>query len=180
VIGVGALLLAVAQFLPLFHTHVSTRVASLGSESVGSSHAYVVLALAALAVILGWGVILTGSRFALVLVGIVGAATLVVALGHDLSHARDQGIKILGLNDYAEAHNVVGSGLYVEILGALLLLMAVVGGFLFAGPALHEVAKTRPPRTHRPPRTPRARRGGAGGPRRRSRAETIGRRYDEE
>jgi len=154
-IGAGALLLLVSQFLPLFHTHVPTTTASVGSGSVGGNHAYGVIPVAILAALLGWAVYEAGNRFALLLVGVLGVAVLAIALGHDLSDSRAHGLRLVS-GHYETATNVIGIGLYVEILGALLLLVATVLGLLFGAPS---GATTWVPRRDRPRRD---RRPGAG------------------
>jgi hypothetical protein len=169
-IGAGALLLAVSQFLPLFHTHVPTMEASVGSGSVGNDHSYGVLPLAALAVLLGLGVYVARSRFALALVGLLGVAALAIALGADLSDARSHGLRLIA-GRYETGTNVVGFGLYVEIAGALLLFLAAGFGFLLGEPAPGDAAANR---QARPPGRPGQ--GGQSGPRRRSRSEVIARR----
>jgi hypothetical protein len=145
-IGAGALLLVVSQFLPLFHTHVTSTSVSVGSGSVGADHAYGVLGPAILAALLGVAIYESGNRFALLLVGLLGVAALAIALGHDLSDARDHGLRNVA-GHYEMATNQIAVGLYVEILGALLLLIAAVFGFLFGAPG---TAAGRTPRRDRP------------------------------
>ena len=153
----GALLLALAQFLALYHTHVTSTAATVGSGSVGSSHAWGVLLIGLLAACLGGALRLSPNRFSLLLVGLLGVIALAIALTHDLPDARSHGLGLIG-SHYEGARNVVAVGLYVEIAGALLLLFATAMGFLLGGEALTPVPRhPRPPRRQR--RGPRDTRG---------------------
>ena len=153
--GAGALLLALTQFLPLYHTHVATTRAPIGSATVGADHAYGVLVLAVAALVLAaalaagaaGGAVAGAGRFALALIGLLGLAALAVGLGHDLSDAHAHGLARIN-GHYTMAHNVIAAGFYLEIAGALVLLAAAVLGFLLGGVSL--------------PRSRRATRAGAG------------------
>ncbi len=155
----GALLLVLAQFLALYHTKVTGTAATVGSASVGSDHAYGVLLIGLLAAMFGASLWVSGSRFSLLLVGLLGAISLLIALGHDLSDARGHGLSHVGAS-YDAVRNVVALGLYVEIAGALVLLFAAALGFLMGGEALAPLPRvSRPPkrgrrdtRGRRPPR----------------------------
>jgi hypothetical protein len=171
-IAASAAVLALAQFLPLFHAHVPTLRAAVASSSVGADHSYGVLALAALALVLGWGVYAARSRFALALTGLLGVAGLAIALGNDLSDARAQGLRLVG-GHYLTATNAVAFGLYVEIAGALGLLLGAGLGFLFGEPPVG-AAGVGASGSDQPPRG--SGRGGPAAPRRRARSEVIRRR----
>jgi hypothetical protein len=150
----AAVLLALAQFLPLFHTHVSSTAAAVGSGTVGGAHAWGVLLVALLAAFLGGSVLAGSGRFGLLLVGLLGAIVLLIALSHDLPDAHAHGLRLVA-GRYDTATNVIGIGLYVEIAGALLLMLTAAVGFLFGGEAMTPAPRPAP------------------GPRRRSRAEPI-------
>lgn len=128
----GAVLLIGAQFMSLYHTHANTP-AVVGSGSVGSAHAWTPIPIALIAVLLGGAVVVSRNRSSLVGVGVLGLASLVIALTRDLSAARSRGTESLG-GHYVPVSNTVAPGLYVEIAGALLLLIACVGGFLLWAP----------------------------------------------
>ena len=129
--GAGALVLGLAQFLPLYHTHVPSLRASVGSSSVGADHAYGVLIIAVLALALALIVRIRSLRYAVWLLGVLGLVGLIIALGHDLPDAHAQGLKLVGVH-YETATNVLGVGLLVELLGALLLIAASLAGILLA------------------------------------------------
>ncbi len=142
----GALLLVVAQFLPLFHTHVTSQAAAVGSGSVGGAHAWGVLLIALLAGFLGGSLLVNGSRFALLLVGLLGVIALVISLTRDLPDAHAHGLRLVA-GHYDTATNVIAIGLYVEIAGALLLMFAAAAGFLLGRDELSAVP--RPPKDTR-------------------------------
>ncbi|HET9073440.1 MAG TPA: hypothetical protein VFN48_02590 [Solirubrobacteraceae bacterium] len=129
--GAGALLLTGAQFLPLYHTHVPSLRASVGSSSVGADHAYGVLIIALMALALAVIVRVRALRYAVWLLGVLGVVSLIIALGHDLVAAHAHGLKLVG-DHYETATNVLGAGLYVELLGALVLISACLAGILLA------------------------------------------------
>ena len=145
----GAVLLVASQFLDLYHTKVLGTATTVAASSVGSNHAWGVLLLGILAAFFGVALALSGSRFGLLLVGLLGAISLVIALGHDLSAARSHGLSHVGAS-YDAVRNVVAIGLYVEIAGALVLVFTAVLGFLLGGEAL-----TPLPRVSRPQKRPR-------------------------
>lgn len=162
--GTGALVLALSQALPLFHTFTSARGLPVGSETVGAAHAYGVLVLAVLGLLLAAGVLISGSRAALLLIGVVAVAALAVCLGHDLPAARSHGFGLLA-GHYQTAINVVGVGLYVELAGALALLGASGLGFLLGGDALAPAGPRSPGPLRRSTRGARAGSSRRAGPR---------------
>jgi hypothetical protein len=129
----GAVLLAVSQFLPLFHTHVAGVQGAVASGSVGASHGYALLPMAALALVLGFGVWRAQSRPALLAIGVLGLAGIVITLAHDLSAAHARGLRLVS-GHYAQAANQAALGFYAETLGAMVLLLTCVCGFILIGP----------------------------------------------
>jgi len=127
----GSLLLVVSQFMSLFHTHITARRGPIAAASVGSEHAWAILPIAALAAFMAWGAWAAGSRPALLAEGLLGAAGMVIALAHDLSVAHRSGLRTVA-GHYVLAANTPAAGLYVEVAGALLLLLACLAGFLLS------------------------------------------------
>jgi hypothetical protein len=128
----GALVLAVSQFLNLYGTHIRSRHLLVATATTGSQHAYALLPVAAVAAVLAYGVWRVASRPALLGLGLLGLAALLIALLHDLPYAHRQGLWRLG-GQYVLAINRPEIGLYAETAGALLLLLTFVCGFVALG-----------------------------------------------
>jgi hypothetical protein len=90
--------------------------------------------IAVCAVILAIAVWRAGSRPALAGIGLLGVVALLIALLGDLSDATASGL-ILTSSRYIEAKSTPSAGFFIEILGALLLIVACVWGFLLTEPA---------------------------------------------
>ena len=133
----GALLLAVAEFMTLFEVHSSAASAALQTVSAGSHHSYAMIPIALLAVFLTYGVWLTGSRVALLALAVLG----VIALVGDLPDAQTTGLlrssEASGTGSgLANATSSPAIGLYLETLGGVLLLIAGGLGLLALGDGL--------------------------------------------
>jgi hypothetical protein len=128
----GALVLAVSQFLHLFGTHIQARHVVVATQTVGSEHAYALLPIAVVSALLAYGVWRVGSRPALLGIGILGLASLLIALLHDLPNSHRQGLRSFQ-GHYVLAINRPEIGLYVETAGALILLLTFVCGFVLLG-----------------------------------------------
>ena len=122
---VGAALLLVAEFTALYILHVSSYGAQPSSVSAGSHNAYAFVPIAVLAAALA----LAGARgsvaalWALVALGVI--AVLIAMVG-DLPDTRARGIT----HGLAFASTTAGTGLYLETLGAVLLVGAGGAGLL--------------------------------------------------
>ena len=132
--GAAAILLIIAQALPLYATHVPVFRASVASRTVGADEAYGVVPIALLALGLGW-LCWRGAarRWVLLLIALLGLACLGITLGRGLVDARASGLRLVA-GHYVTAQNTVSAGLYAELLGALLLFGAVAVGLLFGEP----------------------------------------------
>jgi hypothetical protein len=128
----GALLLAISQFMTLAATRVAGNRVPVESITVGSDHAYALLPVALVAAALAYGVWSAGSRPALLAIGLLGAVSLVIALARDLPDAHSRGFR-LSAGHLVAAANSISAGLYVETAGALILLITCVCGFLLLG-----------------------------------------------
>lgn len=129
----GALVLAVSQFLNLFGTHIRARHVVVATDTVGSEHGYALLPVALVVVLLAYGVWRLLSRPALLGIGVLGLAALLITLLHDLPYAHKQGLRSFQ-GHYVLAVNRPEVGLYMETAGALLLLLTFVCGFVLLGP----------------------------------------------
>jgi hypothetical protein len=149
----GGGLLVLSQFLPLYHTHVAGVLPPVASGTVGGAHGWAVLPLGLLAIVFGVVASRAGSRPALLAVGLLGVAGLVIALGHDLSDAHARGLRYVG-GAYAVAANKAAYGFFLESAGALVLLVACVCGFLMLGPPARERPDAERPEAGRRPPAP--------------------------
>jgi hypothetical protein len=130
----GALLLIVAEFTPLFTIHTSASTAAVRSVSTGSHHSYALIPIALLVALLAYGVWTAGSRPALLAIGILGVISLLIALLGDLPDAHASGLLGSAASHFTAASATPSAGLYMETLGAVLLLITSVCGFLLIGP----------------------------------------------
>lgn len=126
---IGALLLVAAEFSTLYQVHLSTKAAPIQSVTAGSHNSYAMLPIAALAAAFGLGVWRTGSRLMLLALGVLGVIALLIPLVHDLPDAHAVG---LAYNNSVSASTTPNVGLYMETLGAILLLATGGLGFLVA------------------------------------------------
>lgn len=130
----GALLLLVAEFTTLYQVHVSTSSTPISSVSGGSNHSYAMIPIALLAAGLAIGVARTGSRPALLAIGLIGIVALLIALLGDLPDSQATGLAGSAATHYVTATSTPKAGLYMETLGAVLLIASCGLGFLMLGP----------------------------------------------
>jgi hypothetical protein len=128
----GALLLAVAEFTALFQIHAAAHGIPVRSVSAGSHHTYAMALIAAVAAALALAVWRGSSRPALLAVGILGLAALAIALVNDLPDASATGL-LRDSGHYVNASSTPSAGFYLETLGAVVLLVTSVWGFLLVG-----------------------------------------------
>lgn len=122
---VGAALLIAADFSTLVQIKVITVVKERLTGHDQHSWAMAVLGLAALP--LAWGAARRHARPAMLGLVLIGVAALLIALIGDLPDTRETGV--IGQR-YEEAAAQAGAGFYLETGGALLLLVAGVGGLV--------------------------------------------------
>jgi hypothetical protein len=139
----GALLLLVAEFTTLFEVRTKASGAPLHTVTTGSHHSYALVPVALLAAALAYGVWRVGSRPALLALGLLGVLALLIALVGDLPDAHATGLLRGPGGTYVTASSTPSAGMYMETLGAVLLLIACVCGFVLLGPP------PRPPRRAR-------------------------------
>jgi hypothetical protein len=115
----GALVLIVAEFTTLYSVDVAGRyVVAIQTEAAGAHNAYAMVPLGALAALLALVAYRTESRAALVAVGALGVVAVLIAMVGDLPDAHAHGLT----RHYQQARNSPGPGLYLETLGAVLLI----------------------------------------------------------
>jgi hypothetical protein len=126
----GALLLVAAEFATLYQAHIATKSIPIESVTVGSHNSYALIPIALLAAVFGFALRRSGTRLLLVGIGLLGLVALLIALLHDLPDAH-----AVGLADHnsVNATTTAGVGLYLETLGAILLIAAGGLGLALAG-----------------------------------------------
>ncbi len=128
----GAVLLLVAEFTTLFEVHTAQATATVRSVGTGSHHGYALVPIALLAAAFGCAVWAAASRPALVAIGALGVLALVIALLGDLPDTNASGL-VLSASHYTTANSTPSAGFYMETLGAVVLLITSVSGFLLIG-----------------------------------------------
>lgn len=135
---VGAVLLLVAEFLPLFEVRTSARHSAVTTVGSASHHAYALLPIAVLAALLAWLWWRSPSRLAVLALAVLGAASLVIALGRDLPDAQSNGLERSG-GTYVTAAASPRAGLYLETAGGLVLLISSAAGLLLVPQRFEQV-----------------------------------------
>jgi hypothetical protein len=130
----GALLVLVAQFTTLYSLHSATRSAVVKSVGTGANHAWAPVPLALVAAALAYAVYRHGSRAALAGLVALGVATLLIAVIGDLPDAHSSGLIGSSASGYVQATASPSAGLYMETLGATVLLVAGGVGLLMLVP----------------------------------------------
>jgi len=138
----GALLIVVSQFTALYHLHSTTSSEAIKTVGTGGNHAWAPIPLAIVAVALAYAVYRHGNRAALLGLAALGSATLLIALLGDLADAHSSGLIGSGAGGYIQATSTPSAGLYMETLGAVVLMVTGGVGFLLLGP--HAQSASRP------------------------------------
>jgi hypothetical protein len=117
----GALLLLAAEFTTLYTVNVAGQsVVAIKTESAGAHNAYAMVPIALLAALLAVVAHRGQSRAALVALAALGVLSLLIAVIGDLPDTHAHGLT----RQYVLASATAGPGLYLETLGAVLLLLA--------------------------------------------------------
>ena len=124
----GAVLLTVAEFLPLYEIRAITAVPEGGRTSTGAHHGYALLVVGIAMLPMAVGAVRGGSRPAAFALLALSASALFVALAIDLPDLNETGL-IGRTYDQAEARPRVG--FFIETLGATLALLGSIGTVLF-------------------------------------------------
>lgn len=136
----GAGLLLAAEFTTLFTVHVSTSGAPIKTVRTGAHHSYALIPIAVLAAVLAYGGFRDGSGPPLLAVGALGVAALLIALLGDLPDAQAAGLVGSSATHYSDAISTPSAGLYIETLGAIVLIVTSGAGLLLLGPSRSEIA----------------------------------------
>lgn len=161
----AALLLIVAEFTSLYQVHLATSSVPIKTVSGGSNHSYAILVIGLAAAALGLEVWRSGSRPALLALGVLGVVALLIALLGDLPDAHATGLAGSATRGYVNASSTPSAGLYLETLGAVLLIATCGLGFMMLGAPSPRPRRPQPPRRPRPAGRgdrPEAGNGGAG------------------
>ena len=129
----GALLLIVAEFTTLYRVHAVPSGSVVRSVASGSNHSYALIPIALLALFLTAAFRQGGGRVALVGIGLAGIAALLIALLGDLPDARHGGVLGSAARGYVDARAKPSAGLYMETLGAIILIATCGSGLLLTG-----------------------------------------------
>lgn len=130
----GAALLAVAEFTPLFTIHTRAGQTAIKTVPTGSHDSYALLPVALLSALLSLEVWRNRARLALVATGVLGVVALLIALLRDLPDAHATGLVGSAATGLRSASSSPGVGLYLETLGAVVLLITAVCGLLLLAP----------------------------------------------
>lgn len=126
----GAILMVVSEFATLRSVKVLTASCSdLADPSLrgscvthgGEEHAYALVLMGIVAALMAWGAAIGRSRPAAVALLAVGAAVVAIALATDVPDIHKTGV--LG-DRFENAHAEAGPGLYLEIAGGAMVLVA--------------------------------------------------------
>jgi hypothetical protein len=142
----GAVALLVAEPLALIRVQTAADHGVVLTISAGSHHSYALVPIAVLAILLGWALARpsAGRAAAAALIGL-GLAVLGIALLGDLPEIHRSGLVGSAATGVHTARTVAGAGLYIETLGAVLLLVAGVTALVPAlGAARHGRPATAP------------------------------------
>jgi hypothetical protein len=141
---VGCLLLLVAEFTSLFTVHLETSATTIKTVTTGSHHSYALIPIALLAAALAIGVFRDASRAALLAIGLLGIVTLLIAVLGDLPDAHATGLSGSSTTHLVTASSTPAAGLYLETLGAAVLVITSGVAFIALGPAPARHARSRP------------------------------------
>jgi hypothetical protein len=120
----GAMMLIVAEFLPLYEIRVITAVPAGGDHATGPHHGYALLIVGLALLPMAWGAVRGGSRPAALAALVLALIALFVALAIDLPDLNETG-GIGRSYELAQARPQIG--FFVETLGATLALLGAVG-----------------------------------------------------
>jgi hypothetical protein len=129
----GALLLLSAEFTPLYNAASATSTIPVQTVHTGSHHAYALIPVALAAAVLAVGAARTAGRPALLALGALGILTVLIAVLGDLPDAHASGLMGTTATGYSRAKDVPQIGLYLETLGAALLVVTSGSGLILAG-----------------------------------------------
>jgi hypothetical protein len=123
----GAIALLVAEPLALIRVQTAAHHRVVLTVTAGSHHSYALVPIAVLTLLLAWALAHPpADRAAAAGLILLGLAVLGIALLGDLPAVHRTGLVGRAASGLHDARTVAGAGLYVETLGAVLLLAAGV------------------------------------------------------
>ena len=168
---IGAAVLVLAEFSTLYTVRAAGQSGAVQSTLAGTNNSYGLIPIAVLAVVLGL-VTYRGraGRWVPATLILVGVIALLIGLLHDLPDAHRTGLLQANHQHFVNAASSPSLGMYLETLGAVLLMVAGGLGLLFGEPVRRPRAATTTAvaaaAAQAPPRVERARPGArSGGPR---------------
>lgn len=133
---VGAAVLVVAEFLTLYTVQLPNQSVIVFSQRTGSHNAYAMIPIAVLAVVLAVSAVRGGGRYALSALAALALVSLLIGLVGDLPDAHSSGrlYRTHSGKLIPNASSTPQTGMYLETLGAILLIASAGLGLLFAQP----------------------------------------------
>jgi hypothetical protein len=126
---IGALLLLVAEFTSLYDVESSVSRIPLRTVQAGAHHSYALVPIALVALVLAFAAARSESQPALVGLGALGILAAGIAVLGDLPDAGASGFVSRGAG-LVHATDVPALGLYLETLGAALLIVTAGAGLV--------------------------------------------------
>jgi hypothetical protein len=129
--GLGVVLLIVAEFTPLLEVKtIQGNSLPDGVVNTGPHHSWALVPLALLAAVLAYGGARGGSRPALIALGVVGIIVALIAVLGDLPDTSKQDLVGSPARGLYEGRAAPRIGMYLETLGAALLVVAAGTGLV--------------------------------------------------
>jgi hypothetical protein len=142
----GALLILVSQFTALYQVHSAATSAAIKTVGTGANHAWAGIPIALVAAALAYAVYRHGNRAALVGLLTLGVAMLLIGLLRDLPPTHASGVVGSAAAGYSRAVATRSAGLYMETLGAVVLIISGgLGWLMLAGAPADRPAPARTP-----------------------------------
>jgi hypothetical protein len=126
----GAVLLVVAELTPLAHVHAGSSARVARTVITGSHNAYALVPVALLAGGLAFVAWRSGSRFALLAIGLLGLLAVGIALLGDLPDVHAVGLVGTTTTGLSTATSTPAIGLFLETGGGVALILAAAAGML--------------------------------------------------
>lgn len=148
----GSVILLVAEFTPLLTVETAAHGGPVQTVGTGPHHGWAMIPIALLALVLAGAFRRARARLMLAAIAALGLVALLLALIGDLpdAEASSQLLRVAG--GFVLANASPSTGLYLETLGAILLLIAGGAGLLLlpGEPDRARAGGPRPPRAKRP------------------------------
>ena len=136
--------LIVAEFLTLYAVRVIRGSSAVPPVAAGTENHYALIPIALLGLVLVLAALRLGDRWALTAVAILGLIALLIGLFHDLPDARRTGLVGSLHIGWVRGASSPSIGMYMETLGAVMLLLTAGLGLLFGEPVAVEAPVSRP------------------------------------